>query len=365
MTEKDRKVVDIYPLKKSRRILTWLGDFFINFICTILLFNIAIFPITKAVVGYDDINQEMSNCQTEMIEILYENDILFYEENELNYFDDNLLTTSDSFVAYHVDNQTAETNCFYNYYISIKGDSSELMELYASNSGSTFFDLDDLDENGIPLLKEEYVQEFEALFIEGDALSENAKVDYEDFTSLFLKYYNVMLEDVMVNDLTFESLSYVDLSNQVDEYSTQMDNYIIASGIISYLLSIVIFYLLIPLFSVKGQTITEKIMKVNKVGQDNLRLLSKPERVLQSFYSLFSNFTLLVISVIPTIEFTYAFSLNLLVFLSLFGLLYNLIGLFFILFNQYNKSLTDSLTKVILLEDFDLMKVVKTKGNKF
>jgi hypothetical protein len=316
----------------------------------------------------------MADCQDDMMDVLYENKVLFYEENELNYFDDNLVTTNDYFVAYHVQSQISTNNCFYNYYTSIKQDPSELVELYSLNSGSTFFDLDILDANGVPTLKDEYVTEFSPLYIEGDALSENATTDYESFSSLFLKYYDSMLEDVLVNDLTYQDLSYISLSQQVDEYVTQLDDYIITAGLISYLLSIVILYVMVPLLSINKrritisankQTITEKIMKINKVGQDNLRLLPKSEIILQAVYSMISNLTLLVIVVVPSITITYAFSLNLLVFLSAFGLLYDLIGLFFILFNQFNKSLTDTLTKVILLENADLLNIVRTKGNKF
>lgn len=365
MIEKETKFVDIYPLKKSHRILAWLGDFFINLICTVLLFNIVVFPITKAIVNYDSIKTNMANCQDDMIKVLYENKVLFYEENELNYFEDNLVTTKDYFVRYHVNYLDDSINCFYNYYTSIQDKPTELIKLYSSGAGSTFFNLDTLDTNGVPNLKAEYKEEFAPLYIHGDALSEKAKSDYDSFSSLFLKYYNVMLEDIKTNDLTYDNMSYINLNNRVDNYVTQLDNYTIVASIISYLLSTIIFYIIIPLFSIKEQTITEKVMKINKVGQNNLRLLPKSEVVLQAFYSLFSNLTLIIISVVPTVDIAYAFSLNLLVFLSAFGLLYDLISLFFILFNQYNKSLTDMLTRVIILEDEDLRKVVKTKGNKF
>ena len=81
MSNKETKFVDIYPSKKSHRILVWVGDFFINFICAILFFNIAVFPITKAIVNYDDIKLEMADCQDDMMDVLYENKVLFYEEN--------------------------------------------------------------------------------------------------------------------------------------------------------------------------------------------------------------------------------------------------------------------------------------------
>ncbi len=374
MTKKEPKFVDIYPLKKSHRILVWVGDFFINFICAILFFNIAVFPITKAIVNYDDIKIQMSNCQDEMMDVLYENKVLFYEDNELHYFDDNLVTTNDDFVAYHVRNQASINNCFYNYYTLIKQDPSGLLKLYSLNSGPTFFDLEILDANGVPTLKDKYAIEFSPLYIEGDALSENAKTDYESFSSLFLKYYDAMLDDVLVSDLTYQDMSYINLNKEVNEFVTQLDNYIVTAGLISYFLSVVILYMVVPLFSLNKrkitfgankQTITERIMKIHKVGQDTLRLLPKSEIFLQAIYSMFSNLTLLVIVVVPSITITYAFSLNLLVFLSAFGLLYDLVGLLFILFNQYNKSLTDTLTKVILLENADLLNIVRTKGNRF
>ena len=43
----EKKVIDIYPTKKTRRVLSFLGDFFINFILTIFIFNMIVLPIAK------------------------------------------------------------------------------------------------------------------------------------------------------------------------------------------------------------------------------------------------------------------------------------------------------------------------------
>jgi len=358
-------VIDVYPLKKSKRILTWLGDFFINFIATILLFNILALPVAKAIINYDDVTAARSDAEDHATDVLYGNKVLFYEENEWHDFERSLLTTFDYFMSYHVQDQKSEDNVYLTYYVSIKADNQGLQDLYASRSGDTYFNLDVLDANGVPTLKENYVEEFKALFIEGDTLSANAQTDYEDISSLFLKYYYAMMSDVQVNDLTYDSMSYIELNNQAAAYTQKLDYTVVWASIVSYLISIIIFYVIVPLFAVKGQTITEKIMKVNKVGQNNLRIISKPERILQASYAVFTNMTLMVVTVVPMVTITYAFNLPLLLFFSIFGLVYGIASLIFVLFNQYNKTLTDAFSKVILLEDLDLQKVVKAKGNKF
>jgi len=358
-------VIDVYPLKKSKRILTWLGDFFINFIATILIFNVIALPAAKAIIGYEDVTVARSAAENHETDVLYGNKVLFYEENEWHDFESSLLTTFDYFMSYHVQDQKAEDNVYLTYYVSIKADSQGLQDLYASRSGDTYFDLDILDANGIPTLKATYEEEFAALYIEGDTLSTNAQTDYEDISSLFLKYYYAMMSDIQINDLTYDSMSYIDLSNQVTAYTQTLDYTVVWASIVSYLISIIIFYAIIPMFAIKGQTITEKIMKITKVGQNTLRIISKPERLLQASYAVFTNMTLMVVSVVPMVTITYAFNLPLLLFFSIFGLFYGVISLFFILFNQYNKTLTDTFSKVILLEDLDLQKVVKAKGNKY
>lgn len=49
----EQKYLDIYPISKGKRILTFLADFFITLITSIFLFNIIIYPIGKTIAKTD------------------------------------------------------------------------------------------------------------------------------------------------------------------------------------------------------------------------------------------------------------------------------------------------------------------------
>ena len=49
--EKEEKTFDILPVKKGRRMLIYLADFFVVLIISMILFNIAVYPLAKLATG--------------------------------------------------------------------------------------------------------------------------------------------------------------------------------------------------------------------------------------------------------------------------------------------------------------------------
>ena len=68
--------IDIHPLKKGRRILVFLADFFIHFILTYLIFNIAAAPIGKAITNYNAKNEEHVLTTLDMYDHYYNSKVL-------------------------------------------------------------------------------------------------------------------------------------------------------------------------------------------------------------------------------------------------------------------------------------------------
>ena len=68
--------IDIHPLKKGRRILVFLADFFIHFILTYLIFNIAAAPIGKAATNYNAKNEEHVLTTLDMYDHYYNAKVL-------------------------------------------------------------------------------------------------------------------------------------------------------------------------------------------------------------------------------------------------------------------------------------------------
>ncbi len=45
----EQKFIDIHPLSKWKRLLVFLGDYFIAFIASFILFNLVVFPSAKII----------------------------------------------------------------------------------------------------------------------------------------------------------------------------------------------------------------------------------------------------------------------------------------------------------------------------
>ena len=100
--EKEEKTFDILPVKKGRRMLIYLADFFVVLIISMILFNIAVYPLSKLATGSQKKEDEAINYTRQRMDILYNNGLLFYEENEKYYYDGNLETTAKKSLGYYL-----------------------------------------------------------------------------------------------------------------------------------------------------------------------------------------------------------------------------------------------------------------------
>ena len=98
--------IDIHPISKWRRILVFLGDFFIHFIISIIIMNIAVMPICSIFVKPE--TERSYAAEKKRDNILYEHQLLFYKTDESasgNYkkydFDSNLAYTFNRFLAFY------------------------------------------------------------------------------------------------------------------------------------------------------------------------------------------------------------------------------------------------------------------------
>ena len=115
--------IDIMPLGKWRRILLFLGDFFIVFIAAIFLSNIAVYPIIKSATGYDIKESNDVSYQQDRFQILYDNGLLFYEAAETkNNIEENLSYTFDRFLSYYVVEGPVGDEIFHTYYYLVSPD---------------------------------------------------------------------------------------------------------------------------------------------------------------------------------------------------------------------------------------------------
>ena len=75
------KYLDVSPITKGKRMLIYLADLFLNFIIAVTLFAAMVYPIARVIASSDDIDQDRNINEQQRIDILYNNNLLDYDEN--------------------------------------------------------------------------------------------------------------------------------------------------------------------------------------------------------------------------------------------------------------------------------------------
>lgn len=363
--EKEKKTVDIFPLGKGKRVLVYLCDLIINFALAFFLFNIAVFPSARSIIHVDEKTSEIASFGTKRDSVLYGNNLLFAVDEEKKasaYFNGSLTNTFTRYSSYFVNDASSDYDVFHNYYITIKNDASSYISVMKSNDKDlSFFDY----SGSSPVLKDTYKKEFKPAFDSKDSLGDTAKSHYESFQNdFFLQCYYDMLGDIEKNDLTYGGVSYKTCQNHVNELSNVIDNTIAVSSYISEAMSILLLFLLVPLLGKNSKTVAMLFMKVERVNVYSLKLSRNRDVLLYFIYQVALNLALILFVPLPTVSINLVFGLGVLLPLSLISLGLAVISLFFVLFNSFNRSLSDILTGTILITSDSLDEIYRSKGYK-
>lgn len=143
MMEEEKKVIDLKPLGKWRRILLFLGDFFISFIISFFLFNVAIYPLGTVIGNTNQRTIEATELEDKATNLLIDSGILFQTkdsdvsfENDVNYtfklflsyytFDDEAVVGStDSQYGHKIENEVIRT-----YFVNILDDEARYLAAF-------------------------------------------------------------------------------------------------------------------------------------------------------------------------------------------------------------------------------------------
>ena len=142
------------------------------------------------------------------------------------------------------------------------------------------------------------------------------------------------------------------------EFKTQL----VVSTLISYLVSTLICYLIIPVISKDNKTLGMMMMRIQRIGTNNLFLLNKGEAILSSVYYLVFNISIPFFMPMTRVTFTYLFNIPLLTTLLFIGLLISLASMIVILFSSFNRSITDYLSRSVAIKNDDLDAIYRSKG---
>ena len=349
--------------------LLFLGDFFLVFILALFLSNIVVYPIAKSATDYDTKESLNVANQQGRYTILYENHLLFNESAETkNSLEDNLEYTYSRFLSYYVVGASIENEIYHNYYSQYHNqDGKSLLKLYKAYDLSEFFDFGTINGEGLPALKEKYQVEFAPKYEEGNEMSETGQINYNYlFEHFFLSMYYTMVDDIKFNDLHLPnnelSASYNDLTEKIEEFNDFYDSTAIICSSISFGVAAVALYFVYPLLNKRGRTPTQSVMKIERVEKGTYKILPRPRRCLSGLYMSILTLPCLLFVPVPTVSINYVFSITGMFGISMVGLIGVIASMLMVIFDKFNRGLTELLTFSIALKEEMLDEVYKVKG---
>ena len=373
-----QKVVDILPLKKWKRLVTFLADLMINFIFLFLLYNIAVLPLGKVITNYDKKNAVFEDSVYHINEIFYQNSIVHvspdYTRNDI---DLNVEFTYDCWLSYYTSDEEATPNSkyeqyghkqsnevIYHFYNDIRKNCDSYYELFNSyNDKKQYFYLED----NVFHLKDNVKTELKAYFEPANEMGKTGQTFYKNVQeSVFLPLLSEVFSDIKKNDLTYfdgeNEYSYVTLNKTITEINNYHDTLLTVTAMISYVLAWSISFVLVPLLNKNRKTLAMMMMREERVNINKLMLFRKSDVVSSSIYALFTNMFVVFFVPISYVAFNYLFSLFWLLYLSVASLFICLVSLFFVLFNSFNRSLSDIFSRSIMLTTSHLDDIYRARG---
>ena len=372
--DEEKKVVDIYPLSKWKRLLSYLADFFLTFMISLVLFTVATFPIAKVVTGFNQKSNESAESILAMHKVLYDEKIVFQSpEYTKDYIEVNINYTYNVWLSYQcLDEEDSPVSNFpqyghkqendniYNFYHLTRNTDSEYLNLFNIYNGTNNYFINEGDRF---VLKDEIKNVVRYYFDPRDELGEQGQKYYDNIkNNVFAPMLSEVFANIEKNDLVSNGVSYVEKLNTHNAYKNYYDILIVISCFITLVVSWAIYYILIPFINRGRKTLAMIFMSTERVNIDRLYVCKKGEMIFASIYSLFTNMMFVLFLPIIYVNFNYLFSLTILLTFSLASLLFNLVSLGFILFNSFNRSLSDIFSRSVMISTSNLDEIYKAKG---
>lgn len=368
-----KKTVDIFPLTKGKRMLAFLADFFLNFILTFVLFNAAAMPLSNLAFGANARDYRNVVAARAQYDILYGNKVMFYEDpaNDKYYYTKDVEITLNSYLSYYSfdDDESlpahpqyghkAENEVLYHFYNDIRNRYSAYKTMLEKfNEEHPYFII---NEQEISLISDVKYNVWLSFFSPND-MSEAGKLALGHLQDFFINAYAAVFTDIEKNDLSYNGQSYLVLKAIVNECEKSFQTQVVVAVFIAYALSSVVLYLVIPLLNKDNKTLAMILMRVERIGTNNLFFLKKSESALLLVYSLVFNLPLVFFMPMTQVEFSYLFNITILMSTLLIGFVSWVISFLVIMFTPFNQSLSDKLSRSVLISEADLDSIYRAKG---
>lgn len=374
------QTVEICPLGKGRRILAFLADFFLNFILTFVFFNAALMPLCNLAFGASSRETRSDDAARRQFDILYNNKVMLHEsDGDIYYYTSNVESTLNAYLSYYSFNDddslakhpkyghNVDNEFLYHFYKDIRNK----FDTYKStiekfNESHDYFVI----ESETISLKSDIKNEIRLSFFSPSDMSDNGKKALGYLQDFFINAYASLFSDIEKNDLTYthevegETIteSYLHYKSIVDDCEYMMQIQLIVAAVAAFVISSAILYILIPLLNKDNKTIAMILMHLERIGTNNLFFLRKSETFILAFYHLIFNLPLLLFMPMTYVDFSYIFNITPLMSMFMIGFLLWLVSFLLIMIGSYNQSLSDKLSRSVLISESDLDELFRAKG---
>lgn len=360
MEEQEQKFIDITPLGKWKRLLLFLGDYFVAFIISFILFNLVVFPTAKIVCSAQKQNEQAQVLEQKALKMLKDDGYLFIPNDGASFLEDVNYTFKVFLSYYAFDEVTPDSN---NPQYGHKIENEVVRHYYENviqNTNQYVVDFkevnqkDDMFEIGETVDSIALKTDYKVLL--GDELLEQkdeekysqAMVNFRDnvFARLFyIHVYNHITE----NDYVKDGNSFNAYINESEAILKNLQWIPTVSSFISIFLSWSIVFVLIPLVNKENRTITMMAMNLSKLHYKSLGPINWKIVMVQSFYHFVAILSSTVFLPLVYFGLAYCFNLPLLFVVSTISFILSLVSGAFIIFNQYNRSGADIVSNTVLV----------------
>ena len=355
----EQKFIDISPLSKWKRLLVFLGDYFLAFIISFIFFNIVVFPVAKVVVGSQKQNEEAQVLEQKALKMLIDDGYLCSPNDGASFLED-VNYTFKVFLSYYAFDEVKpfvdkdyghdlKNEVVRHYYENVIKDTNRyIVDFKEVNEKDQMFDIGDTIDSIVlkadykNLLKNELIEQADE-----DKYSQ-AMINFRDnvFARLFyIHVYNHITE----NDYVKDGNSFNSYMNQSETILKNLQWIPTVSSLISITLTWGIAFVLIPLVNKENRTITMMAMGVSKLHYKSLGSIDSKSILIQSFYHFVTILSSTVFLPFAYFGLAYCFNLPLLFVLTTISFALLLVSGAFIIFNQYNRSGTDIISDIVLV----------------
>lgn len=372
MEENNQKVIELKPLSKWKRLLVFLGDYFVNFIASFILFNLVVFPVAKIIFDTQKRSEKATALEQSALNMLYEDGYLS-RPSEFASFEDRVNYTFKVFLSYYAFDDVKESGLGHDekneviraYYQNvIKDEALYVKDFKEVNTDDLFVIGDDVMSIALKAEYKNHLREQIEEKTDGEYSETMIKVRDHVFAKLFyLHVYNHITE----NDYVKDGKSFNAYLKEEKDIMKSLQWVASGSSLVAVLLAWAIVYVTYPLANKENRTITMSAMRVSKLHYKSLSPTSNKTVMVRSFYHFVLSMSGSLFMPILFFGLAYSFNLPLLFVISAISLGLAIVSGIFIIINEHNRSASDILTDVVLVPTSEIDNMYKEKledGNR-